>query len=86
MVLHKIKQIELSDKELYIIDNIKSLKNEMNELCEKLIQDLYDNNLDVETIQDIVYYSGIVETVGRITVNNLIKNNYKKNKIWQKLN
>lgn len=78
MVLHKINKVDLSDKELDIIENVKSLKNEMNELCSQLIESLYNDNMSIDTIQDIMYYSGMIDVVGRITVNEFIKNNYKQ--------
>ena len=77
MVLHKINKVELSNEELDIIEKVKSLKNEMNEQCNQLVESLYDDNMNIDTIQDIMYYSGMIDVVGRVTVNEFIKNNYK---------
>jgi len=77
MVLHKINHIELSDKELDVIEQIKLLKSEIDILCNELVETLYDANLDVDTTNDVMFYGGMVDIVGRITVNKFVKNTYK---------
>jgi uncharacterized protein Yka (UPF0111/DUF47 family) len=77
MLLHKVNQIELSDKEMDIIKQIKLLKSEIDILCSDLVETLYKDNIDVEHTQDIMFFSGLVEIVGRVEVNKFIKNTYK---------
>jgi uncharacterized protein Yka (UPF0111/DUF47 family) len=77
MLLHKVNQIELSDKEIDIIEQIKLLKSEIDILCSDLVETLYKDNIDVEYTQDIMFFSGLVEIVGRVEVNKFIKNTYK---------
>lgn len=77
MVLHKVNHIDLSDKEEEIIDNIKLLKSEIDSLCNNLVEYLYDDNLEVETIHDVMFYSGLNDIVGRININKFIKETYK---------
>jgi uncharacterized protein Yka (UPF0111/DUF47 family) len=77
MLLHKVNQIELSNKEMDIIKQIKLLKSEIDILCSDLVETLYKDNIDVEYTQDIMFFSGLVEIVGRVEVNKFIKNTYK---------
>lgn len=77
MLLHKVNQIELSNKEMDIIKQIKLLKSEIDILCSDLVETLYKDNIDVEHTQDIMFFSGLVEIVGRVEVNKFIKNTYK---------
>lgn len=77
MVLHKVNQIDLGENELGKIDCIKCLKNEIDSLCNELIQSLYDDGISVEIAHDIMYESELVDIVGRITVNKYIKTIYR---------
>lgn len=77
MILHKIDQIELSEKELDIINHIKTLKNEIDNLCGELVETLYEDNIEVETAQDVLYFSGVNEIVGKVNANRFVKNIYK---------
>lgn len=77
MLLHKVNQIELSNKELGIIEQIKLLKLEIDILCGDLVETLYEDNIDVEKTQDVMFFSGLVEIVGRVEINKFVKNTYK---------
>ena len=77
MVLHKIEQIELCELDINKIDEIKSLKNNIDTLCHELVLNLNTYKIPVETVQDIMFESGLSEIVGRVTVNRYIKNIYR---------
>jgi len=80
MILYKIKEVKLTTSELDIINSIKKLRFDLDLKCQELVNDMHRNNIDVETVQDIMYESGLVDAIGRINVNKAIKNTYKYGK------
>lgn len=79
MVLHKINQFDLSENQEGIVEKIKDLKLNIDILCGNLINSLHQEGVDVETLQDVMYYSGMIDIVGRVNVNRMIKDTYKLN-------
>lgn len=77
MVLHKVYTFELSEEQDLVVGKIKNLKTQIDEMCENLIASLHNDGIDIDTIQDVMYYSGIIDIVGRINVNKIIKETYK---------
>lgn len=77
MVLHKVNTFELSEEQDLVVCNIKNLKAQIDSLCDNLIASLRSDGVDIDTIQDVMYYSGMIDVVGRINVNKIIKDNYK---------
>lgn len=77
MVLHRIDNVDLAEDAIDKIEQIKSLKWSIDTICNDLVSSLFNNGVDVDTVQDIVFESGITDIVGRITVNQCVKSIYK---------
>jgi hypothetical protein len=77
MVLHKIKNVDLTNSDINKIDQIKSLRLSIDSVCHDLILSLYNDKFDVDTVQDIMFESGLIDIIGKVTINQYIKSIFK---------
>lgn len=74
MVLNKIY---ISEENIERIDKIKELKLLIDDLCSDIVLNCKNDGVDTDTVQDIMFESGVYDIAGKLTVNRLIKNTYK---------
>lgn len=74
MVLNKIY---ISEENIERINKIKELKLLIDDLCSDVVLNCKNDGVDTDTVQDIMFETGVYDIVGKLTVNRIIKNTYK---------